>query len=193
MLEGRVPVVVPDETANDDLVALAGWAAARSPLAVVSSVADDALVVDLDGIDEASDPDRLRAFLRTVDPAAAVRGSVLASESAVAACVAAGIRLLVATPRLPVLLAAAPVCPGRRTASRRGTQALNSISQQDLESLLELFDRSNWRELRVQGPGIELFASKDPNARMGDPAPAIPRDAAQSRAAVAPAVVPAAR
>lgn len=68
---------------------------------------------------------------------------------------------------------------------------MNSISQQDLESLLELFDRSNWRELRVQGPGIELFASKDPNARMGDPAPAIPRDAAQSRAAVAPAVVPA--
>ena len=112
VLEGRVPVVVPDETANDDLVALAGWAAARSPLAVVSSVADDALVVDLDGIDEASDPDRLRAFLRTVDPAAAVRGSVLASESAVAACVAAGIRLLVATPRLPVLLAAAQSVPG---------------------------------------------------------------------------------
>lgn len=46
---------------------------------------------------------------------------------------------------------------------------MSKISQQDLESLLELFDRSNWREMRVQGLGIELFVSKDPNARLTDP------------------------
>jgi acetyl-CoA carboxylase biotin carboxyl carrier protein len=53
---------------------------------------------------------------------------------------------------------------------------LNKISQQDLESLLELFDRSNWREMRVQGLGVELFVSKDPNARLTD-AGAVPRAA----------------
>jgi acetyl-CoA carboxylase biotin carboxyl carrier protein len=56
---------------------------------------------------------------------------------------------------------------------------LNKISQQDLESLLELFDRSSWREMRVQGLGVELFVSKDPNARLTDPV-AAPR-AAQCR------------
>jgi acetyl-CoA carboxylase biotin carboxyl carrier protein len=69
---------------------------------------------------------------------------------------------------------------------------VSRISQQDLESLLELFDRSDWRELRVQGPGLEIFASKDPNARMSDPAGAVPRDEAQSGVAVAPAAPPAA-
>ena len=48
---------------------------------------------------------------------------------------------------------------------------MSKISQQDLELLLELFDRSNWREMRVQGLGVELFVSKDPNARLTDPPP----------------------
>lgn len=106
VLEGRLPVVVPDETADADLVAIAAWADGKSPLRVVTTVPVDTPVVDLDQIDEAGDPDRLRAFLRTVDPAAAVAGSVLASETAVASCVAAGIPVLIANPRLPVLLAA---------------------------------------------------------------------------------------
>jgi acetyl-CoA carboxylase biotin carboxyl carrier protein len=66
---------------------------------------------------------------------------------------------------------------------------LNKISQQDLESLLELFDRSSWREMRVQGLGVELFVSKDPNARLTDPV-AAPR--AVRAAAEAPAPAPAA-
>ena len=106
VLDGRLPVVVPDEAADADLVELARWADAKSPLRVVTTVPADTPVVDLDQIEEAGDPDRLRAFLRTVDPAAAVTGSVLASETAVASCVAAGIPLLIASPRLPVLLAA---------------------------------------------------------------------------------------
>ena len=39
------------------------------------------------------------------------------------------------------------------------------VSQQDIEALLEIFDRSDWRELHVVGEGIDLFVSKDPNAR----------------------------
>jgi acetyl-CoA carboxylase biotin carboxyl carrier protein len=51
------------------------------------------------------------------------------------------------------------------------------MSQQDLESLIELFDRSDWREMRLQGLGVELFVSKDPNARPGQPSVAGPRAA----------------
>jgi acetyl-CoA carboxylase biotin carboxyl carrier protein len=42
---------------------------------------------------------------------------------------------------------------------------VSKISQNDIEALIELFDRSDWRELRVTGDGIDLFVSKDPNAR----------------------------
>ena len=66
------------------------------------------------------------------------------------------------------------------------------ISQQDLESLLELFDRSEWREMRVQGHGVELFVSKDPNARLTDPVTAIPRSVAQV-SVQAPAATPVTR
>jgi len=42
---------------------------------------------------------------------------------------------------------------------------VSKISQNDIDALIELFDRSDWRELRVVGDGIDLFVSKDPNAR----------------------------
>lgn len=106
VLDGLLPVVVPDEAADADLVDLARWADGKAPLRVVKTAPAGVPIVDLDRIDEAGEPDRLRAFLRTVDPAAAVTGSALASETAVASCVAAGIAMLVASPRLPVLLAA---------------------------------------------------------------------------------------
>ena len=42
---------------------------------------------------------------------------------------------------------------------------VNKITQNDVEALIALFDRSDWRELRVVGNGIDLFLSKDSNAR----------------------------
>ena len=42
---------------------------------------------------------------------------------------------------------------------------MNKITQNDIEALIELFDRSDWRELRVVGNGIDLFVSKDSHAR----------------------------
>lgn len=42
---------------------------------------------------------------------------------------------------------------------------MSKISERDIESLLELFERSDWRELHVWGEGIDLFVSKDPQAR----------------------------
>ena len=106
VLDGRLAVTLPDESADTDLVALARWADARSPVSVTATPPQGRALVDLDEAEEIGDPDRLRAFLKSVDPAAAIKGSVLASESVVAAAVAAGIGHLVAEPRLPVLLAA---------------------------------------------------------------------------------------
>ena len=42
---------------------------------------------------------------------------------------------------------------------------MSKISERDIESLLELFERSDWRELHVWGEGVDLFVSKDPQAR----------------------------
>jgi acetyl-CoA carboxylase biotin carboxyl carrier protein len=39
---------------------------------------------------------------------------------------------------------------------------------QDIETLLELFDRSDWRELRLEMPGLELFVSKDAASLRGE-------------------------
>jgi pyruvate,orthophosphate dikinase len=122
VLDGRVPVAVPDEAADEDLTELARWADARSPVVVATTAPDDRRVVDLDDTDEAGDPDWLRAFLRTLDPGAAITGSILASESAVAACVAAGIDLLIAIPRLPVLLAAVQCVAGAERSTSKEEQ-----------------------------------------------------------------------
>ena len=60
---------------------------------------------------------------------------------------------------------------------------MSKISQNDIEALIELFDRSDWRELRVVGDGIDLFVSKDPNARRS-----IDRAVVASAGAAAPPV-----
>jgi acetyl-CoA carboxylase biotin carboxyl carrier protein len=64
---------------------------------------------------------------------------------------------------------------------------MGNIPVRDIDALLELFDRSTWREMHLVGPGVDLFISKDPNARrksrdgaasidvaMAEPAMAVP-------------------
>ncbi len=36
---------------------------------------------------------------------------------------------------------------------------------QDLDALIRIFENSTWREMHLIGEGIDLFLSKDPNAR----------------------------
>lgn len=43
---------------------------------------------------------------------------------------------------------------------------------QDLESLMELFEKSDWKELDLRMEGFELYLSKDPSRRRGGSAPA---------------------
>ena len=65
-----------------------------------------AALFDLDEVDDVVNPDSLRRFLSGIVPGTALHGRVLSSETAVAAWVESGATLLIANPRLPVLLAA---------------------------------------------------------------------------------------
>ncbi len=57
---------------------------------------------------------------------------------------------------------------------------MNKVTQKDIEALIELFDKSDWRELSVCGEGIDLFLSKDPNARRPRDRSAMPSVAAST-------------
>src|ERR1700722_229770 len=78
---------------------------------------------------------------------------------------------------------------------------MNKVSERDIEALVELFDRSDWRELHVVGEGIDLFVSKDPKARRpkphaargSSPAVADPGPAASVPSALSAAMTVAAR
>ncbi|MGD9601132.1 MAG: acetyl-CoA carboxylase biotin carboxyl carrier protein subunit [Gammaproteobacteria bacterium] len=39
------------------------------------------------------------------------------------------------------------------------------VSAQDIEHLIEVFNRSDWDEMHLEADGIEIFLSNDPNAR----------------------------
>jgi len=106
VLDGRHEVVAPEEDADEGLAQLAAWAEANSPLVVACTAPPGRPILDLDEFEGASDLEQLRACLRAIEPGTVVRGRVLVSEPAVRACVAAGVEILVAKPRLPVLLAA---------------------------------------------------------------------------------------
>lgn len=106
ILEGSCEVVEPDEDADDRLASITAWAQANSPVTVASVPPPGYPLADLDEFVGVADPGQLRSFLRDLAPGTVVCGRALMNESAVIACVDAGVKVLVAKPRLPVLLAA---------------------------------------------------------------------------------------
>lgn len=68
---------------------------------------------------------------------------------------------------------------------------MSSISTQDIEAIVDQFQRGDWREMHLRIGDVELFLSKDGNARLPERggAPAAPAPAA---AIAAPAAAPAA-
>ncbi len=90
----------PDEQAEPALATLVRWAEARAPIAVVTDAPE---AFDLDGVEGGEDIERLPALLAGKTT---VRGGAIASDEGVKAAIAAGVRTIVASPRLPVLLAA---------------------------------------------------------------------------------------
>ena len=103
--DGQLELVVPDEEADPALQEILRWAEARSSVLVSRTIPAGCTVVDLDSVEDAVNPERLAEFLRQVPRDAALQGRVLTSEAVVAVCVNAGAEVLIANPRLPVLLA----------------------------------------------------------------------------------------
>lgn len=63
-----------------------------------------------------------------------------------------------------------------------------TIKAQDIATLVELFEASNWDELHVEVDGLHLFLSTDPNARLaGSFVPQAPAMPAAVQAVAAPA------
>ena len=101
---GALPVTMPDEAADPALATLTRWAEAVSPLRVsTAATASNGPVLDLNTVEGGEDIERLPALLAGH---ATVRGGAIASDAGVRAAVAAGVTHLIASPRLPVLLAA---------------------------------------------------------------------------------------
>ena len=59
---------------------------------------------------------------------------------------------------------------------------MSEIKPRDVEALLEIFEASDWREMKLKLDGLELFVSKTPGAR-----PAAFSEVAPAAGAVAPA------
>ena len=99
--EGLLPVVRPDEEADEDLRTLIAWAIPRAPLGVVRAG------TDRDGFtppEEAIDLDRA-ALAQLLAGKDRVRGAVFETTVGVMAAVDAGVRTIVVHRRLPALLA----------------------------------------------------------------------------------------
>ncbi|MEJ2867741.1 pyruvate, phosphate dikinase [Actinomycetospora sp. OC33-EN08] len=105
--DGEIAVTAADECADDDLVELTAWADEFSPVRVLAADGEAACrlgpVFDGDTVD----PEALGDGVPTIPPGAtAVRGAVFQSADGARAALDAGVGTIVATRRLPVLLAA---------------------------------------------------------------------------------------
>jgi pyruvate,orthophosphate dikinase len=98
---GELPTTAAAETADDDLRRLGSWAEAEAPVRVADE--GPGPVFDADGVP----PEELGEDLPAIPPGTrTVRGTVFATSEGVRAAVDAGVEVIVAAHRLPVLLAA---------------------------------------------------------------------------------------
>lgn len=116
---GELPVSSASETGDADLARLCEWASAESPVRVVDAAADSgsASVAGVPGpvFDaDAVPPEELGEDLPAI-PAGTrtVRGAVFGTSEGVQAALAAGVEVIVAEHRLPVLLAAVECSGGQ--------------------------------------------------------------------------------
>ena len=101
---GAAPIELPDERQDPQLLQLIEWLETRVPLSVVYfSETEHAEVFDLNTAEGAEEADRLADL---ITGQAIVRGKVIESDAGVATAIDAGVKTIIATHRLPVMLAA---------------------------------------------------------------------------------------
>jgi pyruvate,orthophosphate dikinase len=101
---GSLEAIVPAETAVAGLSDLRTWAEARSPITVLDSLPPGGTAVDLNTIAGGEDPAKLPELLAGAKIAT---GGAVVTEDGMAAAIAAGVRTIVGSPTLPLLVAAA--------------------------------------------------------------------------------------
>lgn len=101
---GALPVVEPAADDDPALAMISEWARAACPLEVLPATAENrAGACDLDQLEGGEDPQRLAELLAGQHT---VCGGAIESDAGVAAAIAAGVKTIVATQPLPVMLAA---------------------------------------------------------------------------------------
>lgn len=118
---GSLTSVVPDERADEALVALRQWAEEASPVTVVAQAAPGTVPLDLNEIAGGEDAANLA---RLLDGVRVASGGALATEDGMAAAIVAGVTTVVGSPTLPLLLAAARA----RRSDDRETIAVSASS-----------------------------------------------------------------
>lgn len=106
VFEGQLAVEMPREQDDPDLVTLITWCEARAPLRVLEAAPGGAAVLDLNTVPGSEDPAMLPAILAGAPRGSGVSGGAIASDAGMQAAVRAALGFVVATPRLPALLAA---------------------------------------------------------------------------------------
>lgn len=103
ILEGALPVDAPDETALSGLVRISAIAERLCPVQVVAPDQAPSGALDLNTLDGGADLNRLPDLLRG---AQAAGGGALTEDAGISAALAAGVKVIVGQPRLPLMLAA---------------------------------------------------------------------------------------
>lgn len=101
---GSLEAIVPAENAVAGLSDLRTWAEARSPITVLDNLPEGETAVDLNTIAGGEDPSKLPELLAGAEIAT---GGAVVTEDGMAAAIAAGVRTIVGSPTLPLLVAAA--------------------------------------------------------------------------------------
>lgn len=101
---GALRAIVPAEASVAGLSTLRQWAEAMSPITVLESLPSGETAVDLNAIAGGEDPSRTAELLAGAEVA---MGGALATEEGMAAAIAAGVRMVIGSPALPLLVAAA--------------------------------------------------------------------------------------
>jgi pyruvate,orthophosphate dikinase len=105
--DGKLPMEIRREEADPALARLIEWAAVRAPVKVETDVPAGVSVTDVDGLAGTDETDAIRTALASLPGGSCVRGAIFATnDDAVAAAVAAGVGVIVTSPRLPALLVA---------------------------------------------------------------------------------------
>jgi pyruvate,orthophosphate dikinase len=118
---GLLDVSVPEIASDERLSLLETWAAKASPLKVYSKAEPlPGKVLDLSRIEGGEDPLRIEAL---VSGHAGATGGAIESDEGIAAAVKAGLRFVVGSPALPILIAAIHAAGSNSSKIKSATEA----------------------------------------------------------------------